>query len=397
VTPAGFEVDVTWNGRRVRAFVPALLAERDMTLDARSAGRAVAAASEVVFAAEALDPHYEPLARLLLRAEGVASSFVEGVTASVLDVVLAEEELGHVGAGTASWIASNLDAVAEAVAGGQTSGALSVAELCEWHRTLMTGSPTPERYVGVVRDEQGWIGGTSPLDAHLVTPPPDHLPALLDDLVAFSNRTDVDAIVQAAIAHAQFEVIHPFGDGNGRVGRVLVAWVLTRRLALVVPPPVSVAIAADVGGYSAGLVGYRLGDLGAWVSWFADAVASGGRTQRSLVARVDEITTRWRAALESTERKTRSDAAVFDALTLIPRHLVLTSRVLADELGITPKTALATLHRLADVGVLTEYGTLRRDGPGQPAALFVSRELLGLAGSTPLRESRLSPYAGART
>ena len=385
MTPEGLEVDVVWNGRRVRAFVPSLLVDRDLTLDARSAGRAAAAASEVGFAAEALNPDFEPLARLLLRAEGVASSHIEGVTASVVDVVLAEEGLAQVGAGSASWVASNLAAVAEAVAGGQARVDLSVTALCDWHRTLMKGSPTPERYVGVVRAEQGWIGGTSPLDAHLVTPPPGELPALLDDLVSFANRTDVDPVAQAAIAHAQFEVIHPFGDGNGRVGRVLVAWVLTRRLALLVPPPVSVAISADVGGYTAGLVGFRLGDLRSWVSWFADAVASGGRSQRALVERVDETTARWRAALDSTGRKTRSDAAVFAALDLIPRHLVLTSRVLAEELAITPKSALATLHRLVEVGVLSESGTLRRTGPGQPAGLFVARELLGLTGSTPLR------------
>ncbi|MGH9069415.1 MAG: Fic family protein [Acidimicrobiales bacterium] len=100
-----------------------------------------------------------------------------------------------------------------------------VAVLCQWHRTLMTGSPTPERYVGTIRDQQGWIGGTSPFDAHLVTPPPDELPALLADLVDYANRSDVDPIAQAAVAHAQFEIIHPFADGNGRVGRLLVAWV----------------------------------------------------------------------------------------------------------------------------------------------------------------------------
>jgi Fic family protein len=81
-----------------------------------------------------------------------------------------------------------------------------------------------------------------------VTPPPNELSALLDDLIAYVNRDDVDPVAQAAVSHAQFEIIHPFGDGNGRVGRVLVAWVLTRRLALLVPPPVSVAIAADVAG-----------------------------------------------------------------------------------------------------------------------------------------------------
>ena len=195
----------------------------------------------------------------------------------------------------------------------------------------MTGSPTPERYVGVIRDEQGWIGGTSPLDAHLVTPPPSELPALLDDLVAFVNRADIDPVAQAAISHAQFEIIHPFADGNGRVGRVLVAWVLTRRLDLLVPPPVSVAIAADVGGYTSGLVLFRLGDHHAWIKWFADAVASGGRAQRALIVEVDHVKRNWRDRLASTDQRPRSDAAVYAALDLLPRRLVLTSGILANE------------------------------------------------------------------
>src|ERR1019366_5590418 len=117
----------------------------------------------------------------------------------------------------------------KAVTSAETAVPLSVEMLCEWHRTVMAGSPVPERYVGAIRDEQGWIGGSSPLDAHLVTPPPAELPALLDDIIAYTNGADIDPIAQAAFAHAQFEVVHPFGDGNGRVGRVLVAWVLTRR------------------------------------------------------------------------------------------------------------------------------------------------------------------------
>jgi Fic family protein len=380
----GSEVEITWNGRRVRAFVPALLKDRDLDLDVPAAARTAAAAIEVAHAAEALDVNYEPLARLLLRSEGVASSYIEGVTAPVVDIVLAEEQLGRAGS-AAAWVASNLAAVTEAVASAEGGSALSIETLCQWHRTLMTGSPTPERYVGVVRNEQGWIGGTSPLDAHLVTPPPSELSRLLDDLVAYTNRVDVDPVAQAAITHAQFEIIHPFGDGNGRVGRVLVAWVLTRRLALLVPPPVSVAIAADVAGYSSGLVLFRLGDHCPWITWFANAVASGGRTQRALISNVERIKQQWRDRLVATERKPRSDAAVFAALDLLPRHLVLTSQILADELQISRKASLATLHRLVRVGILTEQGTVLRETSGQPAALFVSRDLLGLAGSNPLR------------
>lgn len=381
---AGTEVEIVWQGRRARAFVPQLLADRTLELDARTAAHTTAAASEVTFAAERLDPDYEPLARLLLRSEGVASSFIEGIRAPVVDVVLAEEEMGRRDAGAAAWVASNLAAVAEAVASAGDGARLSVETLCSWHRTLMTGSPTPERYVGVVRHEQGWIGGATPHDATLVTPPPAELPLLLDDLVRYVDRTDVDAVAQAAIAHAQFEIIHPFGDGNGRVGRVLVAWILTRRLGLLVPPPVSVAVAADVGGYGSGLTLFRLGDGLRWVRWFADAVGRGGRAQRALVARVDELRSQWLERLDAAGRP-RRDAALFDALRLMPRHLVFTTPILERELGISRKAAGATLRRLADAGILTESGTVPPLGAGQPAALYVSRELLGLAGSSPLR------------
>ena len=383
--PAGSEVEVIWSGRRIRAFVPMFLANRDLTLDAAVGARVGVAATEVAHAAEALDVDYEPLARLLLRSEGVASSFIEGVTAPVVDIVLAEEHLGARTLGPAAWVASNLAAVSLAVMSATSDAALDVETLCSWHRTIMTGSPIPERHVGVIRSEQGWIGGTSPLDAHLVTPPPNTLDGLLDDLVTFVNRVDIDPVAQAAISHAQFEIIHPFADGNGRVGRVLVAWLLTRRLALQVPPPVSVAIASDVAGYSSGLVLFRLGDHRRWISWFADAVASGGRAQRALITRVDEIKSRWLEQLLANTRRPRSDAAVFAALDLLPRHLVLTTPVLADELGVSRKTALVTLHRLTAEGILERHGTRNRAAPGQPAALFVSRELLGLAGSSPLR------------
>lgn len=381
----GTEIEVIWNGRRICAFVPALLIDRELTLDAPTAARAAAAATEVAHAAQALDADYEPLARLLLRSEGVASSYIEGVTAPVVEVVLAEEQLGIVRNVAAAWVASNLAAVTRAVTSAEGRVALSVETLCEWHRILMTGSPTPERYIGVIRSEQGWIGGSSPLDAYLVTPPVSELSSLLEDLVAYVNRVDIDPVAQAAVSHAQFEIIHPFADGNGRVGRVLVAWVLTRRLSLLVPPPVSVAIAADVAGYSSGLVLFRMGDHQRWIKWFADAVASGSRAQRELISNVKSMKLKWHDRLVAGNRKIRSDAAVFSALNLLSRHLVLTSAILSENLDISRKASLATLHRLVQVGILTEQGTVSSKRSGQPAALFVSRDLLGLAGSSSLR------------
>ena len=385
----GEEVSVVWRGRRVRAFVPALLAGRDLVLDAPTVARTTAAAVGLAYSAAALPADYVPLARLLLRAEGIASSFIEGIRAPVVDVVLAEvrPSQGRQDHSAAAWVAANLaagDAAVQHAAGG--NGVLTVGDLCDWHGALMAGSPTPARYVGVLREEQGWIGGTSPLDAHLVTPPADRLAGLLADLLSYVNRTDVDPIAQAAVAHAQFELIHPFRDGNGRVGRILVAWVLTRRLALLTPPPVSTAIAADVGGYTAGLTLFRLGEHRPWIRWFADAVSGAGQAQQDLLAEVASLQARWRSRLSlSGTQALRRDAAAWALLELLPRQLVLTAGIVADALGITSKAAASALGSLAAAGILTLGGQLPASGRGRPAPVWVSEELLALAGASPLR------------
>lgn len=385
VEPAGIEVPIVWRGRRARAFVPYRLADRDLTLDARTVADAARAQAAVEYGAESMPDDFAALARLLLRAEGVASSFIEGVTAPVVDIVLAEAGEGG-SPSAAAWVAANLAAVTAAVEAAHV-GPLTLGSLCGWHRTLMTGSPTPAEHVGVLRTEQGWIGGSSPLDAHLVTPPPSEVPALVDDLIAYVNRDDVDPVSQAAIAHAQFEIIHPFADGNGRVGRVLVAWMLTRRLALVTAPPVSARIAADVGGYGSGLVRFRMGDHMAWVRWFAESVSGAGRSQQELVASVARLQQAWRERLGAPRpesRRVRSDAAAWRVLDLLPRHLVLTGPIVSSELAIPLKSATAALVELVSAGVLVEHGTApgRR---GRPSRLYVSTELLGLTGSNPLR------------
>ena len=383
-TDTGREVAISWRGHRAWAFVPDPLSTRGLALPARVIERTIGAVAQLHLCAEQMPSDYEPLARLLLRAEGVASSFIEGVTAPLADIVLAEES--DLGPSPAAWVAANLNAVANAVADAHDAP-LSVELLCRWHHTLMTASPTPAHYIGRLRDEQGWIGGTSPLDAALVTAPPSEVPALVRDLVDFTNRTDIDPIAQAALAHAQFEVIHPFADGNGRVGRILVSWVLTRRLGLLTPPPVSARMAADRNGYLAGLTLFRLGQDDAWVSWFADIVAGAGRAQRSLVERVDELREQWRTRLATpVDRRIRHrDAVVWQVLELVPRHLVLTTNEVAKMVGCQPRAARAVLATLVDVGILSEHvGDVPR-GEGRPSRLYVSPELLGLASSTPLR------------
>ena len=390
---AGVEVPIVWRGRRVQAFVPTRLADRDLELDRETIiaiARAQAAAEQ---GAETMPDDYAALARLLLRAEGVASSFIEGVTAPVIDIVIAEAAQAATGAGPspAAWVAANLAAVSEAINDAHRSphdNPLTAGTLCQWHRTLMTGSPMPVRYIGALRTEQGWIGGSSPLDAHLVTAPAERVPSLLDDLLAYINRGDVDAVSQAAIAHAQFEIIHPFADGNGRIGRVLIAWILARRLSLVTPPPVSTRIAADVGGYGAGLVLFRMGDHNAWVRWFALAVSGAGRAQQELVAAVERLHGEWRERLGAQRegaRRLRSNAAAWQVLDLLPRHLLITAAIVASQLAIPLKSASAALRDLVAAGIHGEHGSAVLNQTGRPSRLYASFELLGLTGSNPVR------------
>jgi hypothetical protein len=130
-------------------------------------------------------------------------------------------------------------------------------------------------------------------------------------------------------------------------------------------------------------VRFRLDDHLGWVRWFADAVIGGGRAQRALVARVDALRREWRERLEATGL--RRDAVAHRALGLMPQHLLLTSVVLVDELAVSPKAALDALRMLADVGILAEQGTAPSTSRGQPPRLYAARELLGLAGASPLR------------
>jgi hypothetical protein len=158
-TVAGSAPVPSRQGRRSRAFVPTALADRGLKLGPETVARSARAQFAVELGAATMPEDYAALARLLLRAEGVASSFIEGVTAPVLDIVLAEAD-EDAAPSAAVWVAANLAAVTEALEEAQ-GGALTVDSICGWHRTLMAGRPAPAHRVGAVRTEQGWIGACS--------------------------------------------------------------------------------------------------------------------------------------------------------------------------------------------------------------------------------------------
>jgi Fic family protein len=180
------------------------------------------------------------------------------------------------------------------------------------------------------------------------------------------------------VAHAQFEAIHPYGDGNGRIGRVLIGWILARRLGLTVPPPVSVAMARDPGGYLAGMTLFRMGDLDVWVDWMASAIIRSGDEARALVERAEQLMFRWNGQLDGL----RGDATARRVLDLLSRHPMLSSDVVARNLDITERSARAALAALADRGILQAAD--RASTPrGRPRRYWVAGELLALVSGWP--------------
>ena len=363
-----------WRGMRLGAWVPTPLAEQDFELGARATRLTERAAAAVVSAGNR-SARFGPLATLLLRSEGVASSFIEGLQAPLADVAAAE--VGGALSDAASYVADNLGAVVGALASPRRP--LIRADLLEWHRRLMeSGGGLPARMVGSYRTEQSWVGGTSPRDAAYVPPPPELVGELMDDLVAFANDDALDPVTQAAVLHAQFESIHPFGDGNGRIGRILIGWVLSHRLDLTVPPPVSVLIARDPGGYLAGLTLFRMGGLDVWVEWVAKALQRSSEAAGELMSSAEALVAAWRGRLVGV----RGDADAHRVIDLLAEQPVLSAAIIADRLGVSARSGQSALATLARHGIVERYRP-ERAGPGRPTQYFMATELLELVAGWP--------------
>lgn len=369
----GTTASITWQGRRVEAFIPAPM-PRKVDLPERVVRATERAAASLERVDDRLGHRFEPLARLLLRAEGVASSYIEGVRAPAELVAVAEIDSGAVDP-TSAWVADNLAVVDASLIHARSGAALTIEDLHRWHGRLMTHGALPDELVGRFRGVQNWIGGATPREAAYVPPPAEHVNRLMRDLVRATKTSKLDAVTLAAVVHAQFEAIHPYGDGNGRLGRVLIGWVLCRRAGVAVPPPVSVVISRDTGGYLSGLTRWRQGDVTGWVGWMSDAISRSADQVGELVATAEDLQRRWDRLLSGV----RADAAARRLLALIPKHLAVTAPMVADLLGVSAPTARAAVETLAARGIL-EPLELRAVRPGRPAQWWMAGELVSAVG-----------------
>jgi len=264
----------------------------------------------------------EALARILLRAEAVASSRIEGLEVGARRLLHAEvvREMRQVASDvTATEVLNNIDAMVFAVESVSKDDPITLEVLLEMHRRLLAGTRL-EQFGGQIRRQQNWIGGSSynPCSAEFVPPPPELVEEFLVDLCAFCCTDDLPPVAQAAIAHAQFETIHPFVDGNGRTGRALTHLILRRRgLAARALPPVSLVLATWAENYVDGLMKFRhLGSptspqaiegLNTWIGRFAAACTRSVEDATNYERRIADLEVEWRVQLGPIRAKSATD------------------------------------------------------------------------------------------
>jgi Fic family protein len=384
------------------AYVPDSLTSRTVTLD----GNVAADVTDAETAITRLDARAstladtEGLARLLLRAESVASSRIEGLeigARKLLRTEAARQSGERIIDLTAAEVLGNINAMSAAVRELGPGDQISPDTLLGFHRRLMANSRLHAQ-AGRIREQQNWIGGSeySPCSAAFVPPPPELVPGLIDDLCAFCNDDSLPAVAQAALAHAQFETIHPFVDGNGRTGRGLIHLVLRRRgLATRVLPPVSLVLATWAKDYVDGLTATRYtgsatGDaartgLNRWIGTFAGACRRAAGDADSFEDRVEKIEASWRAQVG----RIRSGSATDLLLRALPGAPVLSVSGAAELTGRSYPQVNEAIGRLVSAGVLAQISVGKRN------RAFEARDIINAFGD--LERQLASPEGDTRT
>ena len=328
------------------------IADLDVALSSETLALADEASAEIARFDAELGADIAPYAALLLRSESAASSKIENLTASAKAIALAE--LGDPTKHNAAIIVANTHAMQAALA---LASDLDEQAILDMHEVLL--GPSHPEWVGHWRDQQVWIGGRNfgPHGALFVPPRHERVPEAMADLVAFMARDDLPALVQATIAHAQFETIHPFPDGNGRTGRALIHSLLrAKRLTRAVTVPVSAGLLTDTGAYFDSLTAYREGEPTIIVELIAEAAFRAIDNGRTLATDLTAIRAGWNQQIT-----VRRGAAAHGLADLLVRQPVVDSALVQRELGVAATNANTGIEHLEGKGVLTKVSGNHRN------------------------------------
>ena len=352
---------------QIEVTIPSRIAHLDLAIPGEIAEALDTAARAVASLDAAQGPVLSALSGLLLRTESVASSKIENINASVDDYARALHG-SQANASAVSMVAAS-HAMESLIAAVTSSRNIGLQDLLAAHRSLIANEPGEERYAGRVRHVQNWVGGSdySPRGALLVPPPPDLLDDLLADLIAFVNRHDLPSLLQATIAHAQFETLHPFTDGNGRIGRAMVNAILRARgTTTAVVVPIASALVARRDAYFEALDAYRSGDLEPIVGLFAFASLAASQESSVTAIRIRELPDQWLADLG----RSRRGSAPLVLMDFLLAHPELSAADAEAVLGSGTTVAYSAIERLEAAVILRPLTDRKRNQVWGASALL---------------------------
>lgn len=325
-----------------RAAIPAQISTAAFDIDAELRVEAAEAAATLHRFDSELGRFTAPFSAILLRTEAASSSQIEQLTASAKQVSLAQAGAKHASP-NARAIAANTNAMRRAL--DQPDTIPFDEQILRIHQTLMKTDPAMAWCAGKWRTQQVWIGGgASPHTSTFVPPTHDRIAACMHDLAVFTQRVDIAPLEQIAIAHAQFETIHPFPDGNGRTGRAL-AHTTLKQYGVVqhTTAPISAGILQQQQHYFEALTAYRAGDVQPIIEVFVAAAFAAAHLGSRLANDTKAVQDRWHAAIPS-----RAGSAARRGIDFITETPAFTITALANHLGVTYRAAadaVATYER----------------------------------------------------
>ncbi len=355
--------------------LPPFIADRPMSLSGPLASATEAALREISALDHDQGAALGSLGTMLLRTESVASSKIERVQADIDDYARALHG-SRANTSAVSMVAATTALTAMIGDVGRTR-VIDLDTMTRAHHALMADDPHEQGEAGRLRTVQNWIGGSdhSPRGALYVPPPPEAVEDYLHDLIRFTNRDDLPSLGQAAIAHAQFESIHPFTDGNGRIGRALVNTILRRRgVTSNVVIPIASSLVARRDAYFATLDAYRDGDTAPIVEAFARAAtiaaAESRITARRLATAVDVMT--------QMAGPVRRDSTTAKLVARLPSDPVLSADDARAATGSSSTALYDALDRLHRAGVIRPLTDRKRNQVWGATLILDELEDLGL-------------------
>lgn len=352
---------------KVNAFVPLPLPPKDPPLLIKGAlvhlhTEALAALGRLAVASDWV-PSANWFLYGFLRKEAVISSQIEGTQATLLDVLTYEATRKAERPADIQEICNYVDALSYARAEVAKPKGLPISTrlLSATHKRLMHGVRGSEKQPGALRASQNWIGGSRPGNARFVPPPADEVPAGLAALERWIHGADpLPPLVRAGLAHVQFETIHPFLDGNGRMGRLLIALLVEHWKLL--PTPLlylSLAFKRRREEYYWRLSEVRIqGDWEGWTSFFLECVRESSNDGVSAAKRLFDLLNKGRRTVVNHEATTMAAVRLFD---LLPQHPILTLALVREILRTTKPTAGKAIDALCRAGILQETTGKKRD------------------------------------